>query len=259
MRRERKAFTLIELLVVIAIIAILAAILFPVFAQAREKARQTQCVSNLKNVGTAIMMYVQDHDEKMPFNYEYHWRGTTRIDGILDWWQDLCRPYVKNEEVYSCPSQAPHIQYTFWRPVGKPNPLIKDYIANTSWGFTNPDMGVVNGINYSTGGGLGGAFTNNWNNDSISIVTFEDPAGTIGIFDGARSFEIWRGAQTDAWYNAGKGCSWVGGAANTTEPACREGHTRKRHNEGFVCMYLDGHSKWIKNSKLGEWTVRAND
>ena len=63
----RRGFTLIELLVVIAIIAILAAILFPVFAQAREKARQINCVSNCKNVSTAIMMYIQDYDENMPY------------------------------------------------------------------------------------------------------------------------------------------------------------------------------------------------
>ncbi len=64
--RPRKGFTLIELLVVIAIIAILAAILFPVFAQAREKARQTQCLSNEKQIGTSLMMYAQDYDEVLP-------------------------------------------------------------------------------------------------------------------------------------------------------------------------------------------------
>src|SRR5688572_20769118 len=65
-RRERAGFTLIELLVVIAIIAILAAILFPVFAQAREKARQTSCLSNMKQLGTSFMMYTQDYDERLP-------------------------------------------------------------------------------------------------------------------------------------------------------------------------------------------------
>src|SRR5205809_5026895 len=72
-RTRRRAFTLIELLVVIAIIAILAAILFPVFAQAREKARQTSCTSNCKQLVTGIMMYAQDHDEMYP-------RGNQDVD-----------------------------------------------------------------------------------------------------------------------------------------------------------------------------------
>ena len=70
-RRPKAAFTLIELLVVIAIIAVLAAILFPVFAQARDKARQAACLSNLKQVGTALAMYQQDYDERMPSTCNY--------------------------------------------------------------------------------------------------------------------------------------------------------------------------------------------
>jgi prepilin-type N-terminal cleavage/methylation domain-containing protein/prepilin-type processing-associated H-X9-DG protein len=256
-------FTLIELLVVIAIIAILAAILFPVFAQARDKARSASCLSNLKQIGTGIMMYAQDYDEKMPFNYQYHWDAAgNQIPNLLDWWQDLCRPYVKNETVYSCPSASPHLTYTYWRPPGTPNPLVKDYIANTSWGWTNPDLGVVNGINYSAQGAGGqGVFTNNWRNDSISLAAIEDPAGTIAIIDGSnRSFELWRGAQTDAWYNAGKGCSWVGGAAvAATDAACKEGHLRKRHSDGFNAAFSDGHAKWLRNTTLGQWTRVAGD
>jgi len=117
MKRSR-GFTLIELLVVIAIIAILAAILFPVFAKAREKARQSQCMSNMKNLALALRMYSSDYDEKLPF-------GNPNIGGVLGWpqpnqpgnpgtctWEYSCgwayasQPYIKNQQVLNCPNYA---------------------------------------------------------------------------------------------------------------------------------------------------------
>ena len=96
--RARRAFTLIELLVVIAIIAILAAILFPVFAQAREKARQTMCAGNLRNLGTAIIMYTQDYDELYPLA-AYALSGFSFVT-----WHDLTDPYTRNQQIWHCPS-----------------------------------------------------------------------------------------------------------------------------------------------------------
>jgi len=96
--KQMPAFTLIELLVVIAIIAILAAILFPVFAKAREKARQTTCTSDQNQIGKGVMMYQQDNDEHWPYT---NWNGGNYLG---DDWPHATLPYTKNDQVWLCPS-----------------------------------------------------------------------------------------------------------------------------------------------------------
>ena len=104
MFRNRKAFTLIELLVVIAIIAILAAILFPVFATAREKARQTQCASNEKQLGLAFLQYIQDYDETWP--YELVLRSGSWVGAGGQEWAGPLYPYLKSLDVWKCPDDT---------------------------------------------------------------------------------------------------------------------------------------------------------
>ena len=99
MMRTRRGFTLIELLVVIAIIAILAAILFPVFARAREKARQTSCLNNVKQLALGVHMYVNDHDGGLP---SYRQGSTSPATGVK--WEHMIAPYIQNDNIYLCPS-----------------------------------------------------------------------------------------------------------------------------------------------------------
>ncbi|MGD9498297.1 MAG: type II secretion system protein, partial [Armatimonadota bacterium] len=101
---RRRGFTLIELLVVIAIIAILAAILFPVFAQAREKAKAAACLSNTKQIAIAVAMYTNDYDGRYPFSWAYDWS--------YRWFEEQClQAYVKNWQVLVCPATKP---WTSW-------------------------------------------------------------------------------------------------------------------------------------------------
>jgi len=103
-KRSTKGFTLIELLVVIAIIAILAAILFPVFARARAKARQSACLSNMKQIGLAMIMYASDHDQLLP--YWCVWQNGVDHDDQDITWDVSINPYMKNKQLFICPDNA---------------------------------------------------------------------------------------------------------------------------------------------------------
>ena len=152
----KKGFTLIELLVVIAIIAILAAILFPVFAQAREKARQTSCLSNLKQMGTSLQLYVDDFDETLPCVYFTHSTIDTgdrtndtgtyagypchkfkifnlenSTDGYEYTWADALFPYVKNVSMYVCPSGIKNVcGYSYNSLLANPSSVGNVWSAN---------------------------------------------------------------------------------------------------------------------------------
>lgn len=101
---DRRGFTLIELLVVIAIIAILAAILFPVFARARENARRSSCQSNLKQIGLGFAQYLQDFDGRYPYGADHTVGGTTMDESDGHLWMDKLQPYLKSRQVFTCPS-----------------------------------------------------------------------------------------------------------------------------------------------------------
>ncbi|MCC7492358.1 MAG: DUF1559 domain-containing protein [Fimbriimonadaceae bacterium] len=210
---KRRGFTLIELLVVIAIIAILAAILFPVFAKAREKARQSSCSSNLKQIGVAIMQYIQDYDERFTPAYIY-----TAADAELLWFDDLCQPYIKNYQVVACPSHQPGT-YTYRRPpwTGYPNPLLYSYACN--------GHGANSGVAPMFGRG------------SSAVAQVVSPANLILIGETINGQKEWwsRDNSCDAY------------AANGV------GYIDRRHNEGSNFTFADGHVKWLKKTEQAMW------
>lgn len=224
----KKGFTLIELLVVIAIIAILAAILFPVFAQAREKARQTQCASNLKQVATAWIMYAQDYDEMACPTFDRF--ASTWWDGLDDsfgatgkFWPDkgYLAPYTKNGKITSCPS---------FKGVSMDR-------ENTGFGY-NAMIGGMAGYNTST--------------DPNTITVFNPPLVSLGAID--RPVDTLIFADTAGVNSAGAlsgSNSIYAPSILTTASRKRNGYIHFRHSGDFANIaWADGHVKGMKNPKF---------
>ncbi len=184
--RER-GFTLIELLVVIAIIAILAAILFPVFAQAREKARQTVCVSNMKQIGTALLMYTQDYDEQFsPIRVALENGLHGEANSVLTW-RNVIQPYLKSFDVFSCPSNpngkptGPGTAGTGWNDLTTLNAEGWQFTPNRempmSYGFTScASTWAPANVSWATSDGQ----------LSENDAELARPAGTIMVAEGTR-------------------------------------------------------------------------
>jgi prepilin-type N-terminal cleavage/methylation domain-containing protein/prepilin-type processing-associated H-X9-DG protein len=237
-------FTLIELLVVIAIIAILAAILFPVFGRARENARRSSCQSNLKQMGLGIMQYTQDYDEKMP----PLWTGST-FPG--SWrWMDGIQPYVKNDQIFNCPSDTDQDN---------------KYVVNlgTVAGTAPPDkFGSYAGSNAYWGNlndAWGGAMTSNAG-ITISIVSLESPSTTFMVGDSNGSFQLswqWNNGATgqpDLADISGNPAAVGGKSATDTN---MEGKMVARHLDTLNILFCDGHVKAMKLTSLLEKSTTA--
>ena len=208
---SRRGFTLIELLVVIAIIAILASILFPVFARAREKARQTTCLSNTKQLALACNMYAQDYDELLPTeDYDYGGGGNVAlVDGS---WRGAIMPYCKNVQLFICPSH---------RPAAGAN-------------------GIFDG-RYNDCGMVASYAINDCHQDGPANPGDPDPTpprgNSLGSCEDASSvvFLMESPGQDDDLTPAENDHGWVPTNASFT-----------RHNGGANYAFVDGHAKWLK-------------
>jgi prepilin-type N-terminal cleavage/methylation domain-containing protein/prepilin-type processing-associated H-X9-DG protein len=218
----RRGFTLIELLVVIAIIAILAAILFPVFARAREKARQASCLSNIKELTLGLLMYVGDFDEKFPMcRYPDNTYFPSPIDGVSCTfsWPQLAYPYLKNAQILECPSDDR----------ARPN-YSNGSTTNMSRYSYGRNYGYFNGDKSSLVAG------------NIRLAQVLEPAATILL------------GEADNCNRCGpRTANWPAGGGSVSVDELMGGYLDPRHNGGMDFSFFDGHAKW---SKLGGTPAR---
>jgi prepilin-type N-terminal cleavage/methylation domain-containing protein/prepilin-type processing-associated H-X9-DG protein len=233
-RPSRGGFTLIELLVVIAIIAILAAILFPVFAQARDKARSVTCLSNQKQFAASLMMYMQDYDEKSVWFYNATIAGYTRNFRNGYWWNPVM-PYVKNLGVFVCPSVK--------RGSGNCLPDLQPVpdLRQCGYGINVAHVGYGSGDPYFSPGVAA---------DTRSLAAMTEPARILFLADSAYSPAAdqnlgWQdikcpmphkqplASQVDVYVNG----AVFGGPNNA--------NITRRHQGGSNGVFMDGHCKWL--------------
>jgi len=223
----RRGFTLIELLVVIAIIAILAAILFPVFARAREKARQASCLSNIKQLCLGAAMYSQDYDERPCPAWAGQATDKFRVTA-RNWWAGLLMPYVKNVQIFTCPS------------------------ANSDAVIGYTTAGWPGDSTHRPEGGIG----MNW------YVPVGGPQTDAGYWLWIKESSIQSPAEKVYFLETGEGA--VGGPnpalsasysyANWLASVQSGGYYfgRARHNDGMNIGFCDGHAKWLKPNNITE-------
>ena len=238
--QHKRGFTLIELLVVIAIIAILAAILFPVFAQARDKARATACMSNMKQLATGVTMYVQDSDERLFFRPAASAAkvGSGRSGAVItgtvasaqaQWW-NLLMPYLKNKGVYSCPSDP--LQPTSVDASGN-STIPRSFVASC----TAEDLTLAQADNPS------------------NTIVITEKWGYVDNGVGSTGTKV----NNETWMEPFDGDECQAGSDVNSSGACTDAQTgypvgmvkmANRHQGGMNNAFFDGHAKWMRPATI---------
>lgn len=242
MIKKQKGFTLIELLVVIAIIAILAAILFPVFARAKEAAKNTVAISNMKQIGTAFWMYQTDYDDK--FSPRRTRIGAPVGPGELSWKQ-MMFPYIKSRDIFRDPIN----------PAAKYPDDCSDPGVRAGWGDIVIGEILPRGYSYYDQAWF---VNQDWNSASYSPTQIEEPANCIALMESKR-----------IWVDAGP---WLDWNRNEPDPALGTIGTlgypwggKKWEEKAMVAVYVDGHAKRAahtricgRNDELNQWNYVRN-
>jgi prepilin-type N-terminal cleavage/methylation domain-containing protein/prepilin-type processing-associated H-X9-DG protein len=218
--RRRSAFTLVELLIVIVIIAVLAAILFPLMTNARERSRKTACLSNQRQISTAWLMYSQDFDQRVvPWSVS----GKSASDAFI--WDRLIQPYQKNEDLLRCPSTSALVSYSYSAGVGgaSPSPPLRTLAS-----LKNPTLTPI------IADCAGFTDSNNVRGWSFSFIIPDEKGGIQSRAIKYGTIEKGRPTGESRWF-----------APPTADRTAAASIKADRHGNGSNYIFADGHAKWM--------------